>query len=1305
MKRVNSELVALLLLSATCFPATAQTPEPAGIRGDSPQTRKRLAEAEHKLLNGKPADAIDELHRILDELGADLISIDGKQFRPASFYVQEILAKMPPDALASYQDQVESPARKLLDSGKRTRDAAPLIVLLDRYFVSRPADEGCLLLGDLLFEQGDFRSAGRYWRRLLPGKSMDLTYPGSRQNRALLWARVILAAIFEGDTQRAREELASFQATYPNERGAFAGENGDLAAILAKKLQAPPAINRSANAGTEWPTFGGEPGHSGLVGARFPAEWRFRPAPVRIPRAANDSVPFAHAQPTPFGHPVVVGDRLFVTNGMHLFEYNLRTEQSSMPIDLSVPPHQSFGEKLPPPPCPSLTASGNRLFVRTGPVVFHASSLSAPGDGKRESAIVCYAIAPTPGKALEERWRILPPQIEGKSPAVWEGAPQAAGRRLWAAYMRLEGGRAVHGIVCYDPADIDTAPERPAWAVEVCDSQLTGAYENRTRQELVTLAGRNVVFCTNTGAVVALDAATGRRAWAFRYQRDHRSNPTRSSNPAPAVASCGRIFVAPADASHVYSLDPETGELLWESAEVKGASILGVAAGKVIVSVAEGARGLRALDCATGSYLLNGWHNSPINEAPGRGHGFVTNEIGMWPSSTGLWSFNPASGDLILNSFRTVAGSPIGSLGSTIFVDGRMIVVTATEIWIYTSELKAFGPVGRQLSAGEAAALEFNRIFVKAERALHDRQPSLSRETLLSAARSELPATYRAWAAARLFLLSRHAGTDVDFERDLASVLTPELRSEWVIAPDGIPVTLDGLIAGGKGEQPIVVEAAASVSHQFVSEKPRVSGRVGIDRTVRAPPGSAPLRFIGGCAPPKHIYLTTDSQLIAVDVGSGRETSYPATVPFTHVAEITQGFIAAGPTAVALYDGTGRSPHWQFRVPGTPLLSEGGEGFPICSDLADSAPELFSFRMCGSYLIARLGERHLVALDLLKRGVAWVLSSDGSTGYRSVSRPRAPVFQPEYAANQRFICVQLSNGQRWDVRTHTGERIQPSFLNWLAAMVEQWTARPGRDCSTRPRLGFSEAVHRMWESPPIQLDGYRIVEAEGPAHVRRLDLSKMRVDWKSGDGKRETSLTGAPPQMRVWGEVLVTAVQRNHGVEVDCLSLQSGKSQWRNGVVFLDADQIRLADADCDRDHLYIPVGDSLAAIDLATGASKWEASLPDAKGSKGWAVRAGHKCVVAYPVQALPRERIDSVAGRMAQSLRRDPEPRRLPFAGAGMYDVWTTRSLPVITFDLESGKELGKVVIPARGPAVTVCFQRDHAVIATGEQVCWLK
>src|SRR5579872_5557134 len=140
MNWVYRTALTILFIAIANLSVLGQVPEPANIQGDSTQTRKRLAEAEQKLIAGKTADATDDLQRILDEAAYDLITLNGKQYVTAQWTAHKILAKLPPAALKNYQDRIETPARKLLESAKRTRDPAPLWQLLDKYFVSRPAD-------------------------------------------------------------------------------------------------------------------------------------------------------------------------------------------------------------------------------------------------------------------------------------------------------------------------------------------------------------------------------------------------------------------------------------------------------------------------------------------------------------------------------------------------------------------------------------------------------------------------------------------------------------------------------------------------------------------------------------------------------------------------------------------------------------------------------------------------------------------------------------------------------------------------------------------------------------------------------------------------------------------------------------------------------------------------------------------------------------------------------------------------------------------------------------------------------------
>ena len=659
------------------------------MRGDSAQTQKRLAEAARTLAAGRAADAADELQRLLDEAGDDLVSDDGRHFRAARYAVHGLLAQLPADALATYRDRIDAPARLLLDAAKRDRDPRPLWALLDRFFVSKPAQEALALLGDLLFEQGELRAAETVWRRLLPDEQPDLAYPAAGDATAVR-ARLVLAAIFQGERDRATTMLDAFCMKHPDAAGPLAGTTGPYAATLQRLLAHPPTFPTDHRGSATWPTFGGNPGRDGRAAGRVPKFWPSRPTfSVTLPLSRSayrvERVPVA-ARP-PFGHPVVADGRAYVTDGFRLFAVDLASGAlHTMLLDNAPPADANDPDARPAPAATSLTATAGRVYARLGPAEMKAGA---------ETALACLVPVERPAanrNPLVERWRLAPPAIDGKGPGVWEGTPLVAGRRLWAALARFEGGRVVHSLAAYDPADADERPEPPAWLTEVCDSPLPRPPETRTRGELLTHAGRYVVFSSNDGAVVAVDAVNGRKTWAFRYQRVR--EPAGAADPAPAVCFGGRVFVAPTDADRVFALDTETGRTLWESGPCEGAALLGVARDRLIVTAAGG---IRALDLRTGSHREpEGWVQARPGVPAGYGRGFATDDAVAWPTRAGLFFLDPDSGEPLappLQPHRSPRDGtrPRDSLGNVVYADGCLVAVVHAledgvvrdQVWVY----------------------------------------------------------------------------------------------------------------------------------------------------------------------------------------------------------------------------------------------------------------------------------------------------------------------------------------------------------------------------------------------------------------------------------------------------------------------------------------------------------------------------------------------------------------------------------------------------------------------------------------------
>ena len=124
------------------------------------------------------------------------------------------------------------------------------------------------------------------------------------------------------------------------------------------------------------------------------------------------------------------------------------------------------------------------------------------------------------------------------------------------------------------------------------------------------------------------------------------------------------MFVAPTDADHIYSLDPETGQLLWQSGQTEGGKkILGVSAGRLIVAVDGPVRGIRGLSILTGSYRApEGWIHHDRGGLLSYGRGFVTDEVIVWPTRNGLYFLSPQDGLPLLGSQRFHSARSMDSL-------------------------------------------------------------------------------------------------------------------------------------------------------------------------------------------------------------------------------------------------------------------------------------------------------------------------------------------------------------------------------------------------------------------------------------------------------------------------------------------------------------------------------------------------------------------------------------------------------------------------------------------------------------------
>jgi outer membrane protein assembly factor BamB len=724
----------LLLAQEVARPQAAKDTIPqAKLVGESQRTASRLVSAQRKIEQGQWAEAIEELQAVLDEAGDDLVPLDVEQaghWVAARRQCHARFAALPPAALKQYRARVDAPAKKLLEKAESTRDVALLKRIVEDYFASRPTERALDRLGDLAFERGDFHEAERWWGHLAKPvgakpQAPQLSYPDPQLDPALVRAKLILALLFRGDRQLAADEAKLFRTSYPKSEGELAGSKGNYAEILQKLIEqkdlSPPPGDDTA-----WPTFAGDASRSHtlprMLRVRWLEEpWRARldgkpidakaeePAPVNYRNASEAARALAY-------YPVIVGNRVVVADARFVSVHDLNTGRRQFRYDLLA----NAGPRI-EPEVPvkhderySLTVAEGRIFVRLGLPVF---GFPKEGEAAQPSHLVCLDMPVGDQGELTRRWQVTP-RAEGKELACYEGSPVVQSGRVWIAQTRFNRNVAATAIECYDAA---TGTRR--WRQEVCEAtELTPGGEPRYRPHLLTLAGPNVVYCSHSGAIVAVDAVTGKRSWSLRYPRRGPKPTDGQPSPrdlAPAVYAAGRVYVAPGDFDRILCLDVLTGRTLWESKPTEVVHLLGVARGKLIFTTGNQPRGIRALDAVTGDDL-RGWlqPDDGQGELPSLGRAVFAGDWLLWPTvREGLRILNLEDGRVADKHFL-----PPGTVrsGNLAVANGCVVVATDRELLGYVAPARLLEPRRKAAAAAPTSADAIYRFaLAEADAGLH----------------------------------------------------------------------------------------------------------------------------------------------------------------------------------------------------------------------------------------------------------------------------------------------------------------------------------------------------------------------------------------------------------------------------------------------------------------------------------------------------------------------------------------------------------------------------------------------------------
>ncbi|MFW6162740.1 MAG: PQQ-binding-like beta-propeller repeat protein, partial [Planctomycetota bacterium] len=580
------------------------------------------------------------------------------------------VARLPDHAVELYRTAHDAAARDALESALADKNTQRLARTARRYPASTYGAQALAALGAIAFERGDPVGALAAWQRLLA------TGPKPGQRLLSIRARMWLCYRALGRTADAQALAEKLLADHGEETIELAGRLASVAEFLERPVSAaaPPPVD-------ERPVLGGDASHARLpqgVDEVGEAMWT-RPVEAAAVTDAGRRAFERRGLPVPHVlHPTVSDGRLFVANDATVYARDAATGRAAWmyPDGPLVSRGLRLGEAVHAPAC-----AAGRVFVRLedGVAAFEAAS----------------------GRLLwrrrfERRERQPREEEEGADEGDEAGkeAPLGSRELVFATPPVPARGLVVFGRTALgeeaesELVALDARDGQEMWRTFLCSRSLAAFLAMGAVGNPPAVAGGTVYYCSNLGALAAVDLRTGRIRWVRRYTayrgRLRQSIIERSHRWAnnPVVVHRGLVFAAPQDCAWLLAVDAVDGGLAWKVPRAGGRYLVGAEGDRLLTVGREAV----ALDVRTAKRL---WA-TPVEETlAGRpalcpGRMFIPTERALLAAAT-------HSGQVAVARLWADGERP----GNVILAGGRIFVaacdrVHAFEDWIKTrSRLEA----------------------------------------------------------------------------------------------------------------------------------------------------------------------------------------------------------------------------------------------------------------------------------------------------------------------------------------------------------------------------------------------------------------------------------------------------------------------------------------------------------------------------------------------------------------------------------------------------------------------------------------
>ncbi len=1133
----------------------------------------------------------------------------------------------------------------------------------------------------------------------------------------------MLALIFRGRTTR--EELAAFRELHPKAEGQLAGRTGNYVEILDKlRSQRIPRIA----AGEGWTTFAGDSSRNSallLEGAeprRLERLWRNDPTwrirldtrtPARPPKV-DRVLPGVEKARTLKTHPVIAGQYVLYASdtsvtALDILDGTTQTWDLATELKVKIPPAKPEADSR-----LTLTVADGRVYARLG----------TPGiePGKKLDEVASYLVCldlPAPGQKLSLRWhRSAPPERD--TPVFFEGAPVVRDGRVYIAASRFTANQMTTAVQCY-PADAEGSPE-PRWSVDVFSIRDLSAAP-RYRHLLLTLAGHHVIACGHAGAVVAIEATTGKAAWGYRYQSSVSDTPGPPRELSPPLYAEGRLYVAPSDSKSLLCLDTATGQFLWKNENAEPVQLLGTAAGRLIFTTP--AR-LRSVGAEFGSKLGDDWASPPQDTKITWGRGFLAGDFVVWPTMLvpdglgtlegGVHVLGLASGDqtMQLTQPQALHLRP----GNMAYADGCLAVADAEELSVYVSPKRFLSQREESvqrwpdwsaahflLGLAQADAGRYSRAEESFAKALALSKPHESRdgiplaeriatarhETLLDAAESAKSAGHFDESAA---LLTRAAGKEFPRQRRLDALsrqvnLWSAAKPERAVAVWQTILADEDLRRGPLTDSRGLPQSAAVVATERIAQLVKQNGpsvyaaeeqqaktlfdsalaserAASLERLVREYPNAsnvgAALRELA-----KHY---EDAGQWGTAAGAYRRLLAVAPEAANAGLSRVNAKLITKPSEVAdLAVPLARD--WEATADGLRLLSSRNDADDLVvgsgqevSCRTDHGRVRWSQRIAAiPTFSARHGDMVIAAgAD----GIVGISSSDGRILWE-LAAPDSVLFSDFVLSGDHLFCLQnRSCVLALDVftgRVAWQYRVRDGSISHLNATANRVLLRRADHCLLLDGDTGKIRLRLVTEDHPHPSPPLQLDESVcligDPRQISALDLPTGRVQWERAL-PRPLSLSGEPPDLVGDDRTVLAVLPRNYGFTLRRLDPKSGAFAWSDEVP-LGPDRVPPTSFAFDTQAAFVASRNIATALSLADGSTLWECSLPAPTGD--WSLRRVSSLLIAYPTTGRKRK-FDSRWLSVSLQLTVAQPPEEHP--GHGM---------PVLLLDPKTGEVLQRL------------------------------